>query len=177
VTIAADGHSALDALDCGGTVTTITRPAPRVEGGIAVAPPTFGRFAGDLIAPDETSGKIFAITPQGRSVLVANAGLPHGGDIGVESEGFEPPAGVESGLVADRRTPGNPQPGDDAVLRLSAAALAAAGVHAGDLLVAPEGRGLTEAVSCSMRSCRVQLVARGPAIAHGEGHIAFGPSR
>jgi hypothetical protein len=36
---------------------------------------------------------------------------------------------------------------------------------------------LTEAVSCSMRSCRVQLVARGPAIAHVEGHIAFGPSR
>ena len=158
-------------------MTTITRSAPRVEGGIAVAPATFGRFAGDLIAPDEKSGQIFAITPQGKSTLVADAGLPHGPDIGVESEAFVPPGPAESALVADRLTPGNPHPGDDLVLRIRGAALKAAGVRPGDLLVATEGGGLTDAVSCSTVGCRVRLIAEGPTIAHVEGHIAFGRLR
>jgi hypothetical protein len=45
----------------------------------------FGRFAGDLIAPDEQGGRVFAVTPRGRSMLVVASGLPHGGDVGVES--------------------------------------------------------------------------------------------
>ena len=139
-----------------------------------MAPATVGRFARDLIAPDEKSGKIFAITPQGKGLLVANSGLPHGSDIGVESEAFVPPGTAEDALVADRLTPGNPHPGDDLVLRIRAAALRAAGIHPGDLLVATEGGGLTDAVSCSGLGCRVRLVAEGPRIAHVEGHIAFG---
>jgi hypothetical protein len=172
VTIADGARTTVEAINCQGAVTTITRHAPHVEGGIAVAPRTFGRFAGDLIAPDENSGKVFAITPGGRSLLVAFSGLPHGGDIGVESAGFVPSAQADA-LVADRLTPGNPHPGDDALLSIGAAALAAAGVRPGDLLVASEGGALTDAVSCSAAGCNVRFVADGPRQAHLEGHIAF----
>lgn len=166
----------VDAINGQGVVTTITSRAPRVEGGIAVAPPTFGRFAGDLIAPDEKSGRVFAITPRGQSMLVADSGLPHGPDIGVESEGFVP-TGAQDALVADRITPGNRHRGDDLVLRLGASALAAAGVRPGDLLVASEGGGLTDAVNCSASGCSVRFVAVGPRQAHVEGHIAFASPR
>jgi hypothetical protein len=165
-------NTTVDAITGRGVVTTITSRAPRTEGGIAVAPPTFGRFAGDLIAPDEKSGRIFAITPGGQSLLVADSGLPHGPDIGVESEGFVP-TGAQDALVADRITPGNRHPGDDLVLRIGASALAAAGVRPGDLLVAAEGGGLTDAVSCTASGCTVRFVAAGPRQAHIEGHIAF----
>jgi hypothetical protein len=175
VTVNAGTRTTVDAIGCRGAVTTITRSAPRVEGGIAVAPGSFGRFAGDLIAPDERSGKIFAITPQGSALLVANSGLPHGGDIGVESAGFVP-AGQLDALVADRDTPGNPHPGDDVVLRIAGAALKAAGARAGDLLVAAEGGALTDLISCTNRRCTVRLVADGPVAAHVEGHIVFAPA-
>jgi hypothetical protein len=141
-----------------------------------VAPPGFGRFGGDLIAPDEISGRVYAITPAGRSMLVANSGLPHGQDTGVESEAFVP-AGTKDALVADRLTPDNPHPGDDVILRIRAAALRAAGVRAGDLLVTTEGGALTDAIRCKPRSCSVRDVASGPAVAHGEGHIAFAATR
>ncbi len=163
----------VQAINCHGSVATITTNAPRVEGGIAVAPASFGRFAGDLIAPDETGGRIFAITPQGRSILVANSGLPHGGDIGVESEAFVPSGTHAEALLADRLTPGNRHPGDDLLLALSHAQLSAAGVHPSDLLVATEGGALTDDVRCGPASCQLRHVADGPAIAHAEGHIAF----
>jgi hypothetical protein len=177
VTINAGGRTAVQAIDRHGVVSTITRTAPRVEGGIAVAPTTFGRFAGDLIAPSETTGQIFAITPRGESSLLANSGLPHGGDIGVESEAFVPSDPRADAFVADRLTPGNRHPGDDAVLRIRASALRNAGVRPGDLLVSTEGGALVDDVSPIAGGYRVRLVARGPAIAHGEGHIAFARSR
>jgi hypothetical protein len=172
VTVNAGSRTTVEAIDCHGAVTTITRRAPRVEGGIAVAPASFGHFAGDLIAPDETGGRMFAITPRGRVRLLASSGLPHGRDIGVESAGFVP-AGAVDALVADRLTPGNPHPGDDFVLRLRSAALTGAGVRAGDLLVATEGGARTDAIRCTVRGCRVRHVADGPPEAHGEGHVAF----
>jgi hypothetical protein len=170
VTVNHGKTSTVDAISCGGTITQITRNAPRVEGGIAVAPASFGRFAGDLIAPDETGGRIFAITPKGKSVLVARSGLPHGGDIGVESEGFVPADRPASALLADRLTPGNRHPGDDVVLRL---AVASAGARPGDLLVATEGGALTDLVRCGPTRCQVREVAAGPTEAHAEGHLAF----
>ncbi len=173
VTINAGSRTTVDAIDCHGAVSAITSQAPRMEGGIAVAPPTFGRFAGDLIAPDEAGGRIFAITPAGQSLKLADSGLPHGNDIGVESEAFVPRGGRGDALLADRLTPGNRHPGDDVVLRLSAASLAAAGVRPGELLVATEGGARTDAVSCGPETCQVRHVAYGPAIAHAEGHIAF----
>jgi hypothetical protein len=173
VTINDRSRTTVDAIDCHGAVTAITGAAPRVEGGIAVAPSTFGRFAGDLIAPGEASGLIWAITPHGKSMLLANSGLPHGNDVGVESEAFVPNDPTAAALVADRLTPGNPHPGDDVILRLGPAQLKAAGVRPGDLLVTTEGGALTDAVSCSASGCRVRYVANGPAVAHGEGHVAF----
>jgi hypothetical protein len=174
VTSATARATTIYTIDCRGRVSTLTRTGPRVEGGIAVAPRTFGRFAGWLIAPDELSGRIYAVAPDGRSRVVAESGLPHGPDTGVESAGFVPPGFGRgwSALVADRRTPGNPHPGDDVVLRIGYRALARAGVRPGDLLIASEGGAPTDAVTCAA-SCRVRHVADGPVGAHVEGHVAF----
>jgi hypothetical protein len=173
VTINHGATTTVDAVDCHGRVATLTTSAPRVEGGIAVAPATFGRFAGDLIAPDELSGKIFAITPRGRSLLVADSGLPHGQDFGVESETFVPASPRAQLLVADRLAPGNPHPGDDVLLRVSYRVLHAAGVRASDLLVSGEGGAFTDAIRCGPVRCSVRYVANGPSEAHVEGHIGF----
>ena len=83
-------RSTVDAINCHGAVRQVTASAHRVEGGIAVAPMSFGRFAGDLIASDELGGGIWAVTPTGHNLLVAASGLPHGPDTGVESEAFVP---------------------------------------------------------------------------------------
>jgi hypothetical protein len=171
VTSTGSGKTTLFAIDCAGRVKVLTRGAPRVEGGVAVAPATFGRFAGDLIAPDELSGKLYAIAPDGRSTLVAESGLPHGQDIGVESQGFVPNQ-FKDALVADRGTHRNRHPGDDLVLGLAHASLTGAGVRPGDLLAVTEGGASTIAVTCTS-SCRVRTVASGPRRAHIEGHVVF----
>jgi hypothetical protein len=171
VTAAVSGRTTVYAIDCKGRVQALTRDAPRVEGGLAVAPATFGRFAGDLIAPDELSGAIWAIGPDGRSSMVAASGLPHGQDVGVESEGFVP-ARFTDALVADRRTRRNRHPGDDLILGIAHASLSAAGVRPGALLVVGEGGAQTIAVTCG-RACRVRDVAQGPRQAHIEGHVVF----
>ena len=165
------GFATVYAIDCRGHAVVITRGAPRVEGGIAVAPHGFGRFAGDLIAADEHSGRLFAFSPSGSWRLLARSGLPHGPDIGVESLGFVPTR-FRDALVADRGTPGNPHPGDDVVLGLSRSALWAVGVRAGDLLAVTEGGAQTVAVRCR-RTCSVRVVATGPPEAHVEGHVVF----
>jgi hypothetical protein len=162
------------ALDCRGRIETITRTAPPLEGGIVVAPETFGRFAGALIAPDERSGRILAIASSGRASVVADSGLPSGPDIGVESGGFVPPRFGSSwrAYVADRVSPGNAHPGDDAILAIGGHTLMRAGVRPGDLLLASEGGAQTVAVRCGAK-CAVTHVADGPKRAHVEGHIAF----
>lgn len=179
VTATKGSRTSVYAIDCRGSVSTITATAPKLEGGIAVAPVGFGRFAGDLVGPDENSGRIWAISPSGRSSLIASSGLARGGDVGVESAGFVPPGfgRTSSALVADRRTPGNPHAGDDAVLRIGGSALMAAGVTAGQLLVATEGGAQTDAISCGLASCVVRHVADGPPAAHLEGHIVFAAPR
>jgi hypothetical protein len=171
VTTGLAGTTTLTAIDCHGHARVLTRSAPRSEGGIAVAPPGFGAYAGDLIVPDELSGNIYALTPAGRVAGVIASGLPHGQDVGVESEGFVP-ALFKDALVADRRTLRNRHPGDDLVLGASRAALAAAGVRTGDLLVVGEGGAATVDVRCA-RSCRVRRIGAGPPIAHIEGHVVF----
>src|SRR5438034_9646057 len=174
VTAAVDGATNVYAIDCRGRVRTVGEQAPRAEGGIAVAPRSFGRYAGQLIAPDEVGGVIVAIDARGRASTVTESGLASGGDIGVESVGFVParfgPRG--SAFLADRGTPGNPYPGTDSILRLAGEALVGAGVHSGDLLVATEGGAHTIVVRCR-RACTVRRIADGPAVAHAEGHIVF----
>jgi hypothetical protein len=160
------------AIDCRGASTTLTDAAPTLEGGVAVAPTTFGQFAGDLIGPDENSGQLWAIDPSGAATLVSIPNLPTGGDTGVESAGFVPPGFAASGAayLADRGTANNPFPGTDSILRLSSAALASAGVQDGDLLVATEGGGTTVAVRCQA-TCTVTQVALGTPGGHIEGHL------
>jgi hypothetical protein len=174
VSSAQQGGTTVFAVDCRGTLSTITARAPVVEGGMVVAPASFGSFGGDLIAPDEGSGRIFAVAPNGRTTLVARSLIPMGPDIGVESAGFVPKSFGRRGmaLLADRFSRGNAHPGTNNLLRLPGSELIKAGVRPGDLLVASEGGAQTIVVRCS-NTCTVKHIADGPAVAHGEGHIAF----
>jgi hypothetical protein len=174
VTATSGGRTTVFGIGCHGRVSTVAAGAPTVEGGIVVAPATFGRFGGDLIAPNETSGQVYAVDPSGQVVTLVRSGLPAGGDIGVESAGFVPPRAAAA-YLADRFSAPNRHPGDNAILRLSAAELARAGIRAGDLLVATEGGARTIDVRCAA-TCTVRYVAAGPAIAHPEGHIVFASS-
>src|SRR4029077_16621687 len=166
-------HSTVAAIDGDGRVTVITAQAPTVEGGVAVAPSTFGKFAGDLIAPDELSGKIYAIAPDGTTSLVAAPNLAHGGDIGVEAAGFIPDVDPATATVyfADRGTPGNLHPGTDNLLALSGAELVRAGAGRGDLLVATEGGAGLVAVRCDATACGVTPIIPDNGVSHGEGHV------
>jgi hypothetical protein len=172
---ASHGGTVVVAIDCRGRLEHVTDGAPTMEGGIAVAPPGFGDFGGDLVGADEYTGQIIAVRSNGTSALVARSGLPVGADTGVEGVGFVPPGFLSGGTAyfADRSTPGNPHPGTDTLLQLDAQKLVAAGVQEGDLLAATEGGARTIAVRCSTSSCRVWEVAMGPAPAHGEGHVIF----
>lgn len=175
LTAPVNGRTAVIAVDCKYSSQVITATAPPVEGGIAVAPETFGAFAGSLIAPDELTGSIWAIAPDGVARLVVTSGLAAGGDIGVESVGFVPPGFTNRGgfvYLADRGTANNPHPGTDSILRLSSADVVAAGVRDGDLLAATEGGAAMIAVHCDA-SCRVTTVVPAPTTAHGEGHVVF----
>jgi hypothetical protein len=171
VTGPSHGFTVVAAIDCRGQVTHITDAAPVVEGGIAVAPAGFGAFAGDLVAPDELSGNVYAIGPDGFSTIVARSGLPSGGDTGVEGVGFVPPGFAAGGAAyfADRSTPGNPHPGTDSLLRLDWQSLSGANVRDGDLLAATEGGAATIAIRCG-QTCQVTRLVTGDT-AHGEGHL------
>jgi hypothetical protein len=174
VTAGSGGRTTVYGIGCDGRLTAIAAGAPAVEGGITVAPATFGRFGGDLIAADETSGRVYAVTPAGQVITLARPALPAGGDIGVESAGFVPPRAAAA-YLADRFSAGNKHPGDNAILQLPAGQLAQAGILAGDLLIATEGGAKTIDIRCAA-TCTIRYVAAGPAIAHAEGHIVFAPS-
>src|SRR5450759_739872 len=135
------GKTTIAAINCIGHVRIITQTAPTLEGGLVVAPAGFGPYGGDLMSPDELSGKIYAIGPDGTVAVAAMSGLPVGGDIGVESVAFVPQGFSRGGAAyySDRATPGNPHPGGDNLLRLTSPFLAGAGVRDGDLVGATEG--------------------------------------
>ena len=160
VTAESGGRTTVFAIGCDGRPSAVVARAPAMEGGITVAPATFGRFGGDLIGPDEKSGRVYAVDPGGTVITLAQSGLPAGGDIGVESAGFVPPYATAA-YLADRYSAPNKHPGDNAILRLAAADLAKAGIRAGDLLVASEGGARTIDVRCRA-SCSVRYVAAGP---------------
>lgn len=173
VTAITGGRTTLYAIDCRGRARVLVRDAPVVEGGSAVAPRTFGRFGGHLIAPDEFSGNIYAFDPRGRVRLVARPRLPSGRDLGVESVGFIARGFTSRGVAyfADLGAPGAPTEGTDSILKLSGAQLTRAGVRSGDLLVATEAGGVTIRLRC-LRRCVVRGIGRALDATHGEGHIA-----
>jgi hypothetical protein len=178
VTVVFGEMTTLYAIDCRGRSRLLTRDGPRVEGGIAVAPRSFGRFAGELLAPDERTGRIFAFGPAGGVRLVVESGVPAGPDIGVEAIGFVPPrlGSGAAAYLADLGAPGAPTPGTDNVLVLRGQDLARARLHPGELVAATEAGARTMAVRCAGR-CTIRRVADGPETAHGEGHITFVPGR
>ena len=177
VAATAGNDAVLVAIDCRGHAKPLAAtPSMHVEGGMAPAPRSFGRFGGRLIAPDELGGDLVVFDRRGRGHDLARSGLPAGGDIGVESVGFIPPhapAGALA-LIADRGGQAEPHPGDDAFLGVRVADLLDAGARRGDLLAATEGGAQTIAVRCP-RTCHVKRVADGPPTAHAEGHIVFRP--
>ncbi|MBV8084901.1 MAG: hypothetical protein JO247_08795 [Chloroflexi bacterium] len=178
VTAATSKGTRIVAIDCAGAIATVTDSGPAMEGGIVVAPDGFGAFGGQLIGPDENSGKVWAVARDGTATEVIAPDLPAGGDTGVESLAFVAPGFSAGGsaYLADRATADNPFPGNDSLLRLSSAALAAAGVGDGDLLVATEGGGTTVDIRCDA-SCTSMPVAQGTNGGHIEGHIALVVSR
>jgi hypothetical protein len=178
VTTFATGTTRLTAFDCRGRARVVATGAVHVEGGIAIAPRSFGRYAGNLIAADEVTGRIYALGPKGHVRLVAESGLPAGGDIGVEAIGFVPPKLGRRGAayLADMGAPGSPTSGSDSLLILIGTDLSRANLRSGELVVATEAGAKTLAVRCA-RLCRIRRVADGPAVAHAEGHITFVPRR
>lgn len=163
------------AVDCNGAVQVITRSAPALEGGLSVAPNGFGTFGGDLIVPDEITGSVNAIAPDGRTMVVMKHALPAGLGVTLGAVGFVPPGFMSRGGAvyhADHKTPHSSFPGTDTVLRLTSAQLGAAGVQDGDLLAATEsGAGLI-AMHCTA-ACTVITMIEPAHAHHGEGHIAF----
>jgi hypothetical protein len=178
VTSYASGTTTLTAFDCRGRARVVAAGAPHVEGGVAVAPRTFGRFGGKLIAADEVTGRIYAFGPRGLVRLVAESGLPAGGDVGVEAVGFVPPKLGRRGAayLADMGSPGSPTSGSDSLLILTGTSLSRANLHPGELIVATEASAKTVAVRCAL-GCTVRRVADGPTVTHAEGHITFVPRR
>lgn len=168
----------LFALDCRGRARTIGAGLPRAEGGMAVAPAGFARFAGQLIAADEHSGHVLAFSAGGRARVVVESGMPFGADVGVESLGFVPPGFDRRGraLLADPGGQPGATRGTDSVLALSGRSLLREGVRGGDLLVAREAGAETIRIRCRAR-CTVRRVAIGPAATHAEGHITFATGR
>jgi len=164
------GQTALMAVDCRGAVTTIGAVNMPLEGGLAVAPADFGAFGGQLIAPDEKNGTIYALSPSGELRTVVASGLPAGPDIGVESAGFIPVEGADAAFVADRGGQADPHSGTDSLLRLTHDVLSTVGDRPGDLLVATEGGGSVVRVRCASE-CVADLVATGPPTAHVEGRL------
>jgi hypothetical protein len=177
ITSFASGSTTLYAFDCRGRARVVAS-APHVEGGLAVAPRSFGRFGGNLIGADELTGRIYAFGPGGRIRLVAESGLPAGGDIGTEAVGFVPPKLGRHGAayLADTGAPGSPTSGSDGLLVLAGAGLSRANLHPGELIVATEAGAKTLAIRCARR-CSIRHVADGPTVTHAEGHITFVPRR
>jgi hypothetical protein len=168
------GHTQISAIDCLGHVATIGIVAVPLEGGIVVAPPTFGSFAGQLIAPNELDGSIYAVSVAGRLRLVAKSGLPFGQDIGVESLGFVPAKGPGVAYLSDRATPGGLHPGNDRILTLGGAALDSVGIRPGDLLAGTEGGGTVVSIRC-VTVCSVATIVPIATTAHGEGSLIVVP--
>ena len=115
VTAPSHGKTAVVAISCSGHVSVLNPAAPAMEGGIDIAPTGFGNYGGQLVAPDELSGKILAIGPDGTVSVVADSGLPVGQDIGVETAGFIPAGFMGRGRICVHgrsRHRQQPSPGD-----------------------------------------------------------------
>ena len=145
---------------------------------MAVAGAGFGRFAGQLVAPDENGGVIRAFAAAGRRACSPPRGCPRAATSAwrawASCRGASGRAGRRCSPTASR-----PAPRTRAATPCSPSAAGRCGARAcaaGDLLAVTEAGALTIAIRCARR-CSVRRVAEGPAITHAEGHIAFVPPR
>ena len=115
--------------------------------------------------------------PGGRVRLVAESGLPAGGDIGVESVGFVPPKLGRRGAayLADMGAPGSPTSGSDSLLILTGTSLSRANFAPASWSSRP--RQVRRQSPSAAQRCTIRRVADGPTVAHAEGHITFVPRR
>ena len=171
-------RTVLFSIDSRGRLRTLTENAPLIEGGMEVAPQLFGEHGGDLIAADENSGDVVFIRFDGTSGVLIRPDLPAGPDIGVESVGFLPPGFIGRGgtaYVADRRSPGSPTEGTDAIWRVTPELFSQVRIDENDLIVVTE-TGKTVVVRCRA-TCRT-FPFGDAAGAHIEGHVTvvLGPA-
>jgi hypothetical protein len=159
----------LYAIDCRGKRTLLRLGGPRVEGGIVVAPRTFGRFAGRLLAANELNGTIYAFDAHGRSAVVATPRVTAGADIGIEALGFSPGPSARA-YLADLGAPNSPTKGSDSLLVLTPR------LPRGALLAVAEGGATTVYLTCK-KACTLRKILDGNGATHAEGHIAFASSR
>jgi hypothetical protein len=162
----------LYAIDCRGKPTVLRRGGPRVEGGIVVAPASFPRFGGRLIAANEVNGTIYAYDARGRSAVIAKPRVRAGPDLGIEALGFSP-GPAAAAFLSDLGAPQSPTKGSDSLLSL------APSLPRGSLIAVAEGGATTVVIACKRQTtrCTARKVADGPAETHAEGHVAFASSR
>jgi hypothetical protein len=172
VTTIVKEKTTLYAVDCRGRATVLRRGGPRVEGGIVVAPASFPRFGGRLIAANEVNGTIYAYDARGRSAVVAKPAVRAGPDLGIEALGFSPWPGATA-YLSDLGAPQSPTKGSDSLLALSTR------LPRGALIAVAEGGATTVVVTCKQQTkpCIVRQIADGPQETHAEGHVAFASSR
>jgi hypothetical protein len=164
--------------DCRGHRAVFAEEVPAVEGGIRVAPRSFGPYGGQLIAPDEYSGNVYAISKTGAVHVVVNAGIAAGGEIGVEALGFVPQAFDRrpfAAFVSSSHGGSDFGRGSRTILSIGSSGLREAGLRPGDLLAANELAGTTVAIRCR-KHCAARAIATGPRASHFEGHIVFAPA-
>ena len=168
------GKATIFAIDCNGAVVVIKRSLPLLEGQMAVAPPGFGAFAGQLIIPDE-SGRVLALAPSGALTVLIKKPLPGNINPTLGGVGFVPDGFTERGGAAyhvDRLEPKSSFRGRDTLIRVTSDQLINAGVQDGDLLAVAEDGGAMLAVRCTA-TCTASLIIAGDKTAHVEGHVAF----
>jgi hypothetical protein len=138
---------------------------PAMEGGIAVAPASFGRYGGDLVAAREASGRIFAVSLGGAVATLAASGLPRGRRHRRREHRLRAARARRQrrGIPFRPVLQGQPAPRTNCILRLPGAELIPVGFRPGDALAATEASARTIAVRCGHR-CTVRYVAIGPAI-------------
>lgn len=150
-------------IDCRGRLRTLTDDAPRMGGGMAVAPQMFGNHGGDLLGADEITGDVIFVRFDGTSGVLVRPDLPAGAGIGASSVGFLPPGFIGragTAYVADRA---------GAIWRMTEERFSQVGIDENDLMVATQAGGQTRVVRCRA-TCRVMPLG-GATGAGIQGHI------
>ena len=151
------------ALDCRGRSSVVLEGGPRVEGGIAVAPRTFGRFAGQLIAPGRARRPAVrrSTAAAGRRECSRVSAFPTAATSASSRSGSSRRASIAGASPTSpiSLAPGAPTEGTDSLLTARGRELVRAGVRPGDLLVASEGRAITFSIRCRQR-CTVRRIGR-----------------